>query len=59
MYGENVYQLVLRSKIFPIPNDFRFLEDVDLNIYSILKTTKRYEVKSNVSENVFQHFINH
>lgn len=59
MHPQNAFKLILRSKEFMIPPDFHFIADVDQDIYSSLLYNKEYEVKSNVSEEIFQSFINY
>lgn len=52
------FKLIFRSKTYSIPQNFPFLSDVNGQIYKTLLTTKRYNVKSNVREDVFLSFIN-
>lgn len=56
---ENHYKLFLKEQIYEIPTEFTYLEDVNPDIYSILIADKRYNVKSNVTSEVFQSFIDH
>lgn len=56
---ENAFRIKLRSKVFLIPTNFRSLIDVDQNIYSALINQHQYEVKSNISDNILQCFIDH
>ena len=59
MQNEKEFTLILQSKAFKIPSSFPHLRDVDENIYKQLISINQYEVKSLVSEDVFQSFINH
>ena len=59
MQNEKEFTLILQSKAFKIPSSFPHLRDVDEKIYKQLISTNQYEVKSLVSEDVFQSFINH
>lgn len=52
------FKLIFRSKTYSIPQNFPYLSDVNGQIYNTLLTTKRYNVKSNVREDVFLSFIN-
>ena len=56
---EDTLSLIFKSKIFTIPSRFRSLNDVKSDIYESLLANQKYEVKSNVSEEVFKSFINH
>lgn len=59
MQNEFSFKLLLNSKVFLIPSDFRNLENVESSIYRILKTTGQYEIKSNVDETILQSFIDY
>ena len=52
-------KLIFRSKEFLLPSTLGSLLTIDEEIKSILQTKKRYEIKSDVSEKVFQSFINY
>lgn len=54
-----MFYLKLKSEKFSIPEKFRFLSDVNPDIFEELKQRKQYEVKSDVTETVFQSFINY
>ena len=54
-----MFKLVSNFKIFLIPSKFRFLTDVNQEIYSTLQEKKEYSIKSSVSKETFQSFINH
>lgn len=56
-HEENKFELFLQSKSFTIPSNFRYINDIDLNIYNTLLETNKYIVKSDVSEEVLQSFI--
>lgn len=51
------YSLILNTKVFKVPLNSPYLNDVDPNIYSQLITNHEYRVKSKVSEQVFESFI--
>ncbi|KAK8840508.1 hypothetical protein M9Y10_030716 [Tritrichomonas musculus] len=53
------FDLIMNNKVFVIPVIFPTLYNVNPNILHILNTKKIYKVKSKVSENVFQSFIDH
>ena len=53
------YKLILKSRIYTIPQNFLSLHDVDSNISKNLKNIGFYKVKSNVRDEIFQSFINH
>ncbi len=51
-------KLILKSKEFIIPSYFQFMANVNPDIYTILKKSHQYSVKSNVNEKNLQSFIN-
>lgn len=51
-------KLILKSKEFIIPSYFQFMANVNPDIYTILKKSHQYSVKSNVNEKTLQSFIN-
>ena len=53
----DTFILVLHSKKYQIPSNFRTLEDIDQSIYQALITTHQYEIKSKVNESVLKSFI--
>lgn len=57
MNDERPYKLILKSKIFRIPSDFRFMSMINEDIYAKLKIEGQYEIKSNAREKVFNRFI--
>lgn len=59
MKGNNTFYLVLANNLFTIPSEFVSLPDVDQCIYLSLLNKHQYEVKSKVSKDVLQSFINH
>lgn len=56
---EEFFMLILNSKIFRIPTNFRFCNDINPNIYNILKMKHKYTVKSKINYEIFQSFINY
>ena len=52
-----MFKLKLGSEIFSIPSNFRFLDDINTIIYTTLIEKSQYEVKSDVSKEVFESFI--
>lgn len=56
---KNYITFLLNSNTIKIPSDFNNLIDVNQDIYHILVTQHKYEVKSNVSDQIFQSFIDH
>lgn len=59
MNKQQQLKLILKSKEFYIPISFCSINDIDQDIYYQLTTNLQYEVKSDVSEEVFESFINH
>ena len=59
MISLDAFKLVLKSKIFKISSNSRYINDVDPNIYSILISQGQYEIRSEVSEETLEGFINH
>lgn len=59
MENRNGFKLIFQSKTYEIPSNFRFLEDVDENIYSILISKGEYQVYSEAGLEVFKSFLNH
>ena len=57
MDKSETFILILHTKKFIIPSNFRTLEDVDQSIYYSLITNHQYEVKSNVNESILESFI--
>lgn len=57
MKGQKTFKLLLKSNIFLIPSRFPFLNDVNPDIYNQLMSNGQYQVKSDVSEEVFQVFL--
>ena len=53
------FKFILKTKVIQIPSNFRFVNDVNPSILKILTSTQKYNVKSNVNEDIFQSFINH
>ncbi|KAK8841185.1 hypothetical protein M9Y10_027385 [Tritrichomonas musculus] len=53
------FTFIVQAKTYKILASFPYLQDVDEKIYKQLISTNQYEVKSRVSEEVFQSFINH
>lgn len=49
--------MIFKTKKFKIPSKFRFLSWIDIQIYDILIKNHKYDVKSDVSEEVFESFI--
>ena len=49
----------MNQNTFEIPSGFRFLNDADPFICAELIKNKKYIVKSNVNEDIFQSFINY
>lgn len=52
-----MFELKLRSKLFSIPSNFRFFDDINPIIHKTLTEKNKYDVKSDVGEDVFQSFI--
>lgn len=55
---KNAFRLILNTKIFSIPADSSFLVDIEPDIYTKLIKNHYYEIKSNVSIEVFEMFLN-
>ena len=56
---KSTYKLILNSEIFSIPADSRFLINIKTDIYTQLFKNQYYEVKSNVTNEVFNMFLNY
>lgn len=59
MNDQSKIKLFLRCKIFKISTDFQSICNIDDNVYRTLLSKKKYEIKSNISEEVLQSFINY
>lgn len=53
------FKLILKSRIFLIPSNFRYLNDVNQEIYSTLLENKEYTIKSPASKKTTKSFIKH
>lgn len=55
------FQLILKSKQYTIPTMFKHIVDMPLDIfnYLIFNDNHSYQIKSNVSEQVFQSFLDY
>ena len=58
MENRNSIKLILKSKEFIMPPDFCTCLNSNLSVLTNLETKKEYEVKSEVSTEIFQTFIN-
>lgn len=58
---QHTFQLILKAKTFTIPTIFKHSVDISPDIYNylIFNSDHSYHVKSNVSEEVFQSFLNY
>ena len=52
-------KLILKSKEFSISSNFCYFNDINPEIYKSLTTNHHYKVQSNVSEEVFQSFLDY
>ncbi|KAK8835695.1 hypothetical protein M9Y10_042292 [Tritrichomonas musculus] len=59
MQNQNVLILSMNAKEFPIPKNFPRLIDVKPEIYKHLMTNGKYDIKSIVSTDTLDSFINH
>ena len=58
MEEKNTFKLLLNDKSFSISSNFRFINDVNPDIFKELINKKQYKVQSRISEKVFTSFIN-
>lgn len=56
---DDMFELILKDSVILIPSSFRSISDVNNDIFAILTKDKKYYVKSNVSKDTFQIFLNH
>lgn len=56
---KNAFKLIFNSEIFSIESDSIFLANIKLDIYTQLLINHYYEVKSNVTNEVFKMFLNY
>lgn len=59
MQEENTFKLILKTKTFFISSDLPCINDINTKIILELLENRQYEVKSDISEEVFQYFINY
>ena len=59
MRDKKSFKLILKSHTFSIPSDAVTLSKVDDVIYQILNSNGEYKVKSKVTYEVFQQFVDH
>ena len=59
MNNQKYFKLILNSKIYQIPSDVVTTSNVDEKIYHTLIVDEKYDVKSKVTDYVFQQFIDH
>lgn len=57
MSTQDTFKLILKSKEFDIPSAFRSVRNVKPEIFKTLTDTHQYQVQSDVSEDVFQGFL--
>ena len=56
---KSIFNLLFRSKFYPISSEFCYLNDISPMIFKQLLETKQYIVKSDVDFNVFKSFVDY